>query len=55
MLTNKTTQNKTERMPVTDTDYADRLLEAAKSLYEFAKANPGKYTDVVPSASGFYA
>ncbi|XP_076451392.1 endoglucanase E-4-like [Babylonia areolata] len=38
-----------------DTAYADKLLTAAKSLFEFAKANPGKYNDVVPMAGAFYS
>ncbi|KAK3581344.1 hypothetical protein CHS0354_016188 [Potamilus streckersoni] len=34
--------------------YADHLLQAAKSLYEFAKNHQGIYSRSVPQAAGFY-
>ncbi|CAG2231367.1 E3.2.1.4 [Mytilus edulis] len=34
--------------------YSTRLLEAAKTLYDFAKANPGLYSDSVPQVKAFY-
>ncbi|XP_053378966.1 endoglucanase E-4-like [Mercenaria mercenaria] len=37
-----------------DTNYAGKLLEAAKGLYKFAKANRGKYSDCVTVAKDFY-
>ncbi|XP_063408742.1 endoglucanase E-4-like [Mytilus trossulus] len=37
-----------------DASYSDTLLVAAKSLYEFAKANPGIYSNSVPQAKAFY-
>ena len=37
-----------------DTGFADRLLQASKSLYTFAKNNRGKYTDCVTQAKDFY-
>ncbi|XP_076085701.1 endoglucanase A-like [Mytilus galloprovincialis] len=37
-----------------DGKYSTRLLEAAKTLYDFAKANPGLYSDSVPQAKAFY-
>lgn len=37
-----------------DDQYADELLDNAKSLYEFAETYQGKYSDSVPQASPFY-
>jgi endoglucanase len=37
-----------------DDQYADELLDNAKSLYEFAETNLGKYSDSVSQASPFY-
>ncbi|CAG2224740.1 E3.2.1.4 [Mytilus edulis] len=37
-----------------DAGYSAKLLEAAKSLYEFAKSNPGIYSNSVPQAKAFY-
>ncbi|XP_067659684.1 uncharacterized protein [Haliotis asinina] len=37
-----------------DKVYSTKLLTAAKSLYEFAKAHQGKYSDSVPDAKEFY-
>ncbi|XP_052239386.1 endoglucanase A-like isoform X2 [Dreissena polymorpha] len=37
-----------------DTNFANTLLSAAKSLYNFAKANRGKYSDCVSQARDFY-
>ena len=37
-----------------DDDYADLLLERARSLYAFANTYRAKYTDSVPEASPFY-
>ncbi|XP_069139614.1 uncharacterized protein [Argopecten irradians] len=37
-----------------DTTYADQLLSAAESLYEFANTYRGKYSDSIPEASNFY-
>ncbi|XP_053378521.1 uncharacterized protein LOC123526589 [Mercenaria mercenaria] len=37
-----------------DTGFADKLLEASKSLYTFAKNNRGKYTDCITQAKDFY-
>ncbi|VEP12732.1 putative endoglucanase [Hyella patelloides LEGE 07179] len=34
--------------------YADRLLNEAKQLYEFAENNLGKYSDSVPEVNPFY-
>lgn len=39
---------------VADTDYANRMLEAAKSMYDFGKANQGTYTNSVPNVNRFY-
>ncbi|CAG2231369.1 E3.2.1.4 [Mytilus edulis] len=37
-----------------DAGYSAKLLEAAKSLYAFAKSNPGIYSNSVPQAKAFY-
>lgn len=37
-----------------DPAYADRLLNAAKSLFNFANNNRGKYSDSLPETNGFY-
>ncbi|KAL3861625.1 hypothetical protein ACJMK2_007650 [Sinanodonta woodiana] len=37
-----------------DVPYANKLLEAAKSIYEFAKAHQGIYSQSVPQANAFY-
>lgn len=39
---------------VLDTAFAGKLLEAAKSLYEFANKYRGKYTECVHNAAEFY-
>jgi endoglucanase len=38
----------------TDANYADRLLENAIQLYEFADTHRGKYSDSITDASSFY-
>lgn len=38
-----------------DSAYSIQLLTASKSLYAFAKAHRGKYSDSVPDANEFYA
>jgi endoglucanase len=38
-----------------DSEYADELLDNARQLYEFAKHNPGKYSDSIPEQGGFYS
>lgn len=38
----------------TDAAYADRLLENAEQLYEFADTYRGKYSDAIPNAQSFY-
>ncbi len=37
-----------------DSQYADLLLENARQLYDFAEANPGRYSDSISEASPFY-
>ncbi|XP_025102664.1 uncharacterized protein LOC112569160 [Pomacea canaliculata] len=37
-----------------DTTYADRLLDAAKSLYAFGKQHPGNYTEAIPEHARAY-
>jgi hypothetical protein len=37
-----------------DDQYADKLLDNAKSLFAFAEQHQGKYSDSVPQASPFY-
>ncbi|XP_071161731.1 uncharacterized protein [Mytilus edulis] len=37
-----------------DASYSAKLLAAAKSLYAFAKAHPGIYSNSVPEAKNFY-
>ena len=37
-----------------DAPYSGKLLTAAKSLYAFAKAHPGIYSNSVPQAKNFY-
>jgi hypothetical protein len=37
-----------------DSSYSAKLLDAAKSLYAFAKAHPGVYSNSVPQAKNFY-
>ena len=41
-------------MPLSDVDYADRLVAAARQIYTFAKNNRGKYSDVISDAAKFY-
>ncbi len=37
-----------------NSQYADDLLDNARQLYDFAKDNPGKYSDSITQASPFY-
>jgi len=37
-----------------DNDYANRMLEAAKSMYAFGKGNLGTYTNSVPDVVRYY-
>ncbi|VDI60705.1 Hypothetical predicted protein [Mytilus galloprovincialis] len=37
-----------------DAGYAGRLLDAAKSIYQFAKSHPGIYSNSVPQSKDFY-
>ena len=38
----------------TDSNYADKLLDNAEQLYDFADTYRGKYSDSIPNASTFY-
>ncbi|XP_076456621.1 endoglucanase A-like [Babylonia areolata] len=37
-----------------DSNYANQMLDAAKSMYAFGKSNPGTYTNSVPNVRNFY-
>lgn len=37
-----------------DAGYADKCLEAAKSMYAFGKANPGTYGNSIPNIARYY-
>ena len=37
-----------------DSEYAELLLENARQLYDFAEANPGKYSDSIPEQARDY-
>ena len=39
---------------LSDATFADMLLQHAKELYDFAQRYPGKYSDSVSAASGYY-
>lgn len=44
----------TKFIRILDQAYSAKLLAAAKSLYAFAKAHPGIYSNSVPEAKNFY-
>jgi len=37
-----------------ETDYANRMLTNAKSMYDFGKANPGTYSNSIPNIGRYY-
>jgi hypothetical protein len=40
---------------IADTAYSTRCLEAAKSMYDFGKNNPGTYGNSIPNIGRYYA
>lgn len=40
--------------PVSEAEFAQRLLDAATSLYDFAKENKGIYSNCVKQAEDYY-